>query len=81
MTPDELARAQTYAIGAWQIRQSSGAAVLADLADAWLHGALEEIARYPDDLAAVTAESMRAAAERWFDPERRVEGIVRGVVK
>jgi len=80
VTAEEIARARTYAIGAWQIRQSSGAAVLADLADAWLHGALEEIARYPDDLGAVTAKSMRAAAEKWFDPARRVEGVVRGHV-
>jgi zinc protease len=75
---EELERARQYAIGAWQIRQSSGAAVLGDLADAWVHDALEEIARYPDDLRAVTAASMRKSAERWFDPARRIEGIVRG---
>lgn len=74
----ELERARQYAIGAWQIRQSSGAAVLSDLADAYLWGALEDLARYPQDLAAVTPASMRAAAERWFDPARRFEGIVRG---
>jgi len=28
---------------------------------------------------AVTAEDMRAAAQRYFDPSRRVEGIVRGI--
>ena len=74
----ELERARQYAIGAWQIRQSSGAAVLSDLADVYLWGALEDLARYPRDLAAVTPASMRAAAERWFDPARRFEGIVRG---
>lgn len=79
VTRVELERARTYAVGAWKIRQSSGAAVLSDLADAWLHGALEELARHPADLAAVTPASMRSAAERWFDPQRRVEGIVRGV--
>ncbi len=75
---DELERARTYAIGTWQIRQASGASVLADVAEAWLYGSLEELARYPRDLAAVTPARMRAMARRWFDPDRRVEGIVRG---
>lgn len=74
----ELERARQYAIGAWQIRQSSGAAVLSDLADAFLWGVLEDLARYPEDLARVTPATMRAAAQRWFDPARRFEGIVRG---
>lgn len=75
---EELDRARRYAIGAWQIRRSSGGAVLAEIADAWIHGALEDIARYPADLGAVTPARMRAVAARWFDPSRRVEGIVRG---
>jgi hypothetical protein len=78
VTAEELDRARTYAIGAWQIRQSSGAAVLSELADAWLHGSLADLARYPQDLAAVTPTRMHAAARRWFVPERRVEGVVRG---
>jgi len=77
----ELDRARTYAIGSWQIRQTSGAAVLSDVADSWLHDSLEELARYPADLAAVTPARMRDAAERWFNPARRLEGIVRGVVR
>jgi len=76
--PHELERALRYAIGSWKIRQASGVAVLADLADAYLWGELEELARYPADLARVTPESMRALAQRWFDPDRRVEGVVRG---
>lgn len=78
VTPEELARARQYAIGAWQIRQSSGAAVLSDVADAFLWGTLEDLARYPSDLAAVTPDAMRSLAARWFDPQRRVEGVVRG---
>ena len=80
VTAEELDRARTYAVGTWQIRQASGAAVLAELADAWIHGSLEELTRYPQDLAAVTATRIRDAARRWFDPDRRVEGIVRGRV-
>ncbi len=78
VAPEELARARQYAIGAWQIRQSSGAAVLSDVADAFLWGTLEDLARYPSDLEAVTPERMRVLAARWFDPQRRVEGVVRG---
>lgn len=75
---EELERARTYAIGTWQIRQASGAAVLADLAEAWLHGSIEELVRYPQELVAVTPARMREVARRWFDPARRVEGVVRG---
>ena len=78
VTPEELDRARTYAIGAWQIRQSSGAAVLAELAEAWMFGSIEEVAQYPAALGAVTATRMRELARRWFDPARRLEGIVRG---
>jgi zinc protease len=78
---EELARARQYAIGAWQIRQSSGAAVLADVADAFLWGDLEDLARYPWDLTSVTPERMQAVARRLFDPARHVEGIVRGTAK
>ena len=74
----ELERARQYAIGAWQIRQSSGAAVLSDVADAYLWGALEDLARYPQELSRVTPGSMRETAARLFDPARRFEGIVRG---
>ena len=81
VTPEELDRARRYAIGAWQIRQASGGAVLGDIADAWLTGDLGGIARYPADLAAVTPARMRAAAQRWFDPARLVEGIIRGRAK
>lgn len=77
---EELERARRYAVGAWQIRQASGAAVLADLADAFLWGSLDELERYPQDLARVTPESMRALAADWFDPARRIEGVVRGSV-
>lgn len=78
VSTEELERARQYAIGSWQIRQTSGAAVLSELTDAFLWGELEDLARYPNDLAAVTPARMRALASRWFDPQRRVEGVVRG---
>ncbi len=78
VTSAELDRARTYAVGTWRIAQASGAAVLAELADAWLHGSLEELRSYPSDLNAVTATRIRDLARRCLDPSRRVEGIVRG---
>jgi zinc protease len=78
---EELARAQTYAIGTHAIRQQSGGSVLADVVDAWLFGDLAELDEFEEQIRRVTPERMRAVAERYFDPSRRVEGIVRGVPK
>jgi zinc protease len=78
---DELARAQTYAIGTHAIRQQSGGSVLADVVDAWLFGRLAELDEFEEQIRRVTPERMRAVAERYFDPARRVEGVVRGVPK
>jgi zinc protease len=78
VTEEELDRARTYAIGTWRIEQSSGGAVLAELVDAWLHGTLEELRSYPEDLGAVTATRIRDLARRYLDVSRRAEGIVRG---
>lgn len=81
VTDDELRRAQTYAIGSHAIRQQSGAAVLGELVDAWMFGELRELADYEHRVRAVTAAGIRDTARRYLDPDRRVEGIVRGVGK
>ncbi len=79
VTDRELAQAQTYALGAWAIRRESAATVMGDIADAWLFGrSLREIEEYEDCVRAVTATDMLEAARRYFDADRRVEGIVRG---
>jgi zinc protease len=81
VTADELQRAQTYAIGTHAIRQQSGGAVLADVVDAFLFGTLSELLEYESKIRAVTVESMREVAEKYFDQSRRVEGIIRGKTK
>jgi zinc protease len=81
VSAEELARAQTYAIGSHAIRQQSGGAVLADLVDAFLFGSLRELVEFEQRVRAVTAESMQRVAATYVDPTRRVEGIVRGVGK
>lgn len=77
---DELSRAKEYTIGAHAISQELGATLLAEMLDAWMFGdGLEEMLEYDSRVRAVTAEEMRELAKRYFDPERMVEGIVRGV--
>ena len=81
VTGNELLRAQTYAIGIHAIRQQSGAAVLSDVVDAYLFGELSELEQYERRIRAVTPAAMQRVALEYFDPNRRVEGIVRGTGK
>ena len=82
VTAEELERAKTYAIGTRAIRQESGAAVLAELVDAWLYGSgLQELDEHDARIGAVTTAQIREVARRYFVEERRVEGVVRGVAK
>ena len=82
VTAEELERAKTYAIGTRAIRQESGAAVLSELVDAWLYGSgLRELDEHDARVRAVTPAQIRDVAKRYFVEERRVEGVVRGVVK
>jgi zinc protease len=80
VTEGEIARAKEYTVGSHAISQESGGAVLGELLDAWMFGSgLAEMERFEEKVRAVTAAQMRELAVRCFDPERRVEGIIRGV--
>ncbi|HUQ97948.1 MAG TPA: pitrilysin family protein [Gemmatimonadaceae bacterium] len=80
VTAEELSRAKEYVVGSHAISQESGGSLLAEMLDAWMFGAgLHELAEHDTRVRAVTAEEMRAVAEEYFNPERRVEGIIRGV--
>jgi zinc protease len=81
VTDEELKRAQEYAVGVHAIRQQSGAAVLGDIVDAWMFGRLDELDDFERCVRAVTAQRIRDVAQQYFDPQRRVEGIVRGAGK
>ena len=81
VTAEELERAKTYAIGMHQIRQQSGGAVLGEIVDAWMFGALRELDEFPSRVRAVTTTAIRDTARKYLDPDRRVEGIVRGMPK
>ena len=76
---DELERARRYLIGSWQIRQQTHSRQLADLAGALLLGeGLAELREYVPRIQAVSAADVQAAAERWLQPDRVVEAVVRG---
>jgi zinc protease len=76
---EELERARRYLIGTHAIGQQSGGAVLADVVDAWLFGeGLHELRDVPERIARVGAADVLALARRHVDPDRRVEGVVRG---
>ena len=79
VTDDELSRARAYALGTHAIRQQSGAAVLADLVDAWLLGeGLSELEQWESRIRAVTTTGILLLANRWFDDARLMKGVVRG---
>ena len=82
VTAEELERAKTYAIGSNAIRQESGGAILGDMVDAWMLGTgLSELREHDARVAAVSAADVQRVAKEYFDPDRRVEGVVRGIGK
>lgn len=82
VTADELQRAKTYAIGTHAIGRESGGSRLGEMVGAWLLGTgLTELASYETSVTAITAADIQDAARRYFDPTRRVEGVVRGTTE
>jgi zinc protease len=80
VSEEEMTRAKEYVVGSHAISQESGGAQLGEMLDAWMLGeGLHELLEYDTRMRAVTADQMRDVARKYFDPERRVEGIVRGV--
>ncbi|MDQ2890108.1 MAG: insulinase family protein [Gemmatimonadota bacterium] len=80
VTNQELVRAQRYLVGMHDIRQESGAAALGDMVDAWLFGdGLAELDMFATRVESVSAQDILRLARTYFDGERVVEGIVRGV--
>jgi len=78
---EELARAQSYAIGSRAISLQSGATVLGQIIEAWLLGTgLSELAEHDARVRAVSADDIRRVARQSFDPARVAEGVVRGRV-
>ena len=78
VTGEELDRAKEYAVGSHAIRRETGAALLGEMMDAWLFGALSELDGPESRIRSVTREDVRRLAAACFDPAKRAEGIVRG---
>ncbi len=82
VTTEELDRARQYTLGAHAIQQESGAAILGDLLDAWMFGSgLGELDEFESSISAVTPADIQNLAQKYFDPAKHVEGVVRGVGK
>jgi zinc protease len=72
-------RAKRYTIGAHRIRMQTNGAHLSDLMSALLIGrGLAELRDFEQRIEGLDADLLRQAAERWLDPSRLVEGVVRG---
>lgn len=79
VTEEELARAQTYAIGTHAIAQQNSGHLLGEMIDAWTYGTgLEELAETEARIRGVTREGILELARTFFGAGQRVEGIVRG---
>jgi zinc protease len=80
VSDEELTQAKEYTIGSHAIAQELGSTLLAEMLDAWMFGSgLHELTEYESRVRGVTAQQMREVALKYFDAERRVEGIVRGI--
>ena len=77
-TDEEVERARRYIIGSHAISQQSGASVMADIVDAWMFGSLHELDDYVKQVERVTPAAVLRFARTYFDPDRRVEGVVGG---
>ena len=79
VTRDELEGAIGYLTGQAAVRRQSTAAVASEMLEAWLIGdGLRDLADPAAPYRGVTADQVRAVAERYLDPVRRAEGVVRG---
>lgn len=82
LSDNEIARSQRYTIGTWQIRKQTNAAQLNELLQAHMLGTgMKEILEFEDRVRAVDAARVQEVAQRYFRPERAVEGVVRGTGK
>lgn len=82
LSDEEVTRSQRYTIGTWQIRNQTNAAQLNDLLEAHLLGrGIEEITEFEARIRAVDAKQIQEVAQRYFNPEFAVEGVVRGTGK
>ena len=80
VSESELRQAVNYLAGQAEVSRQSGSAVAGEILEAWVAGSGLERARGSRrrPIRAVTAEDVLRVAQASLDPERRVEGVVRG---
>jgi zinc protease len=79
VTDVELAQAVNYLAGQAEVARQSSAAVAGEIVEAWIIGeGLQEIDDPGKRYRAVDAAQVMEVARTYLDPERRVEGVVRG---
>lgn len=77
--PAELAQATAYLAGQTEVHRQSGGAVAGEVLEAWLAGeGLTDLEGTADRYRAVTAEEVRAVAERTLAAGGSAAGVVRG---
>ncbi|MEO8226359.1 MAG: pitrilysin family protein [Gemmatimonadota bacterium] len=75
----ELAQAIAYLAGQSEVHRQAGSAVAFEILDAWLIGeGLDELVDPAAGYRGVTADAVRAVAQRMLDPDIRAEGVIRG---
>jgi zinc protease len=79
VTPTELAQAISYLAGQAEVARQSSSAVAGEIVEAWIIGeGLQEIEDPGRRFRLVNADRVMAVAAKYLDPEKRVEGVVRG---
>jgi predicted Zn-dependent peptidase len=79
VTPVELSQAVNYLAGQAEVARQSSTAVAGEIVEAWIIGeGLQEIDDPGRRYRGVDADAVRAVADEYLDPARRVEGVVRG---
>jgi zinc protease len=75
----ELRQAVSYLAGQAEVARQGAGAVAGEILEAWVAGTgLHELGNPADRFRAVTAEQVLHIAERYLQPDRRAEGVVRG---
>lgn len=75
----EVEQGRNYRAGQREVARQSAAALAGEMLEAWFAGGgLEELDDPGSQYRAVTAEEVHAVAQRYLDPARRAEGVVRG---
>jgi zinc protease len=79
VTATELSQAVNYLAGQAEVSRQSGSALAGEILEAWLIGnGLRDLENPAAEFLAVTAEDVLRVASQHLQPERKVEGVVRG---